>query len=361
MIPVTKPFLPPKEEYDTLVQQIWERNWLTNNGPLINQLELKLKDRLKVDHLLVVLNGTIALQLAFKALGLKGKYLSTPFSYVATVSAAVWEGLEPRFVDIDPDSFNIDPDKIEEAIDDDVCCIVATHVFGNPCDVERLQEVGAKHGLPVIYDAAHAFGVTVGGKGIAEFGDISTFSFHATKLYHMVEGGAVVAQDPDIIKSIAFSRNFGHNGEHFEGVGINGKNSEFHSAMGLVNLRHIDEIIARRKLLYLQYLSAFEKSGISFCKQRLLDEAGYNFAYFPIVFDTEDDLLIVKKALEDNYVQPRRYFYPSLNLLPYTPPQTTPNSESIAKRILCLPLYNQLTLEEVDYISRLVIRALRYS
>jgi len=209
MIPVTKPFLPPIEDYKQYLDSIWSRNWLTNMGPLASKLEMELKDYFDVNHLLYVTNGTVALQLAIKALDLTGEIITTPFSFVATTSSIVWEGCNPKFVDIDPKTLNIDPKKIEEAIGPDTSAILATHVYGNPCDVEAIEKIAKKHNLKVIYDGAHAFGVKVNGKSIFEYGDISTCSLHATKLYHSIEGGLVVTKDPDLLKKIAYMRNFG--------------------------------------------------------------------------------------------------------------------------------------------------------
>ena len=231
MINVTKPFLPEIEEYITYLRGIWDRNWLTNNGPLVNDLELKLKEYLNVKHLLYLGNGTIALQIAIKALGLKGEIITTPFSYVATTSAIVWEGCDPVFADIDKDTFNIDPAKIEQAITDKTTGILATHVFGNPCDIDAIQKIAVKHNLKVIYDAAHCFGTHYKGKSVYNYGDVSTASFHATKLFHTIEGGAVITNNAELLKKMAYMRNFGHEtAETFAGVGINGKNSEFHAA-----------------------------------------------------------------------------------------------------------------------------------
>ena len=207
MISVTKPFLPPIDEYNKLLEGIWQRNWLTNNGPLVNQLEIELKEYLGLKHLLYVGNGTIALQIAFKALGLTGEVITTPFSYVATVSSLLWEDLKPVFVDIDPASLNIDPKGIEAAIGPNTSAILATHVYGNPCDVERIQKIADKHGLKVIYDAAHCFGTTYKGKSIFAYGDVSTTSFHATKLFHTIEGGAVITQDAELLRKMALMRN----------------------------------------------------------------------------------------------------------------------------------------------------------
>jgi len=356
MIPVTKPFLPPIQEYEKYLHGIWNRNWLTNNGPLVNELELKLKDYLDVKHLLFVTNGTIALQLAIKALGLRGKIITTPFSYVATTSSIVWEGCEPVFVDIDAATCNIDHRKIEAAITDDTSAILATHVYGNPCDVEAIDEIARKRNLKVIYDGAHAFGVKVGGKSIFDYGDISTCSFHATKLFHTVEGGAVVTKDPALLKKIAYLRNFGHDGpERFAELGINGKNSEFHAAMGLVNLNYVDQIIETRRKLsehYDQFMDTFQ--GV---KPVIASGVDHNYAYYPVIFDAETLLLKVVETLQQNWIHPRRYFFPSLEDLPYLHQQTRCEvSDSISKRALCLPLFDTLTTEEIDMIFRIILR-----
>lgn len=355
MIPVTKPFLPPFEEYNKLIKGIWERQWLTNNGPLVNELELKLKEYLNVSHMLYLGNGTIALQIAIKALGLKGEIITTPFSYVATTSSIVWEGCTPIFVDIDSNTLNIDVTKIESAITDKTSAILATHVYGNPCDVEAIEKVANKYDLKVIYDAAHCFGTKYKGKSIFEYGDISTTSFHATKLFHTIEGGAVFTRDPDILKTMAYMRNFGHNGpEDFFGMGINGKNSEFHAAMGLINLNYIDEILFKRKELSLYYDKKLE--GLIKKSPYILSNSQFNFAYYPIVLPSEDILEKMLKVLNDNWIYPRRYFYPSLNHLNYVINQELPISDSISKRVLCLPLYQTLSFEEIDFISRLLLR-----
>ena len=248
MIPVTKPFLPPQQIYHSYLEGIWKRQWLTNMGPLASQLEMELKTFLDLKHLLFVTNGTVALQMAIKALDLKGEIITTPFSFVATTSSIVWEGCTPVFVDIDEQSLNIDADKIETAITKNTTAILATHVYGNPCDVEKIDQIAKKYNLKVIYDAAHAFGVEINGKSIFEFGDISTCSLHATKLYHSVEGGFVVTQNADLLKKLASIRNFGISGfDTFAELGLNGKNSEFHAAMGLANLKYIENIILKRQ------------------------------------------------------------------------------------------------------------------
>ncbi len=356
MINVTKPFLPPAEEYNQYLQGIWKRNWLTNNGPLVNELELKLKEYLDLPHLLYLANGTVALQIAIKALELKGEIITTPFSYVATTSTIVWENCTPVFVDIDRQSLNIDPLKIEAAITPATSAILATHVFGNPCDIEAIERIAKKHRLKVVYDAAHCFGTTYKGKSVFAFGDISTTSFHATKLFHTTEGGAVFCSDPGLLKKMAYMRNFGHNGpDDFEGVGINGKNSEFHAAMGLANLPHIESIIGSRREQSMHYQQMLK--GLRVTCLQVNPDAGFNYAYFPIVFKSEQELLKSYDALAANLVYARRYFYPSLNLLRYLEKkQATPVSEDVSKRILCLPLFHDLSAEEIDFICRILLR-----
>ncbi len=355
MIPVTKPFLPPEEEYNKYIAGIWQRQWLTNNGPLVNELELKLKDYLGVNHLLYLTNGTIAIQIAIKALNLTGQIITTPFSYVATTSSIVWEGCEPVFVDIDPNTLNIDANLIEAAITPKTSAILATHVYGNPCDVEKIEKIAQKHNLKVIYDAAHCFGTTYKGKSIFDYGDISTTSFHATKLFHTIEGGAVFTKDASLLKKMSYLRNFGHEGpEKFAEIGINGKNSEFHAAMGLVNLNYIDKILEKRKEISLYYDEKL--AGLNCQKITISSNAGFNYSYYPIVLPNQEITLKIIETLNSNWVYPRRYFFPSLNTLPYVNPTTITNSESVSERVLCLPLYYTITKEEVDLIARLILR-----
>lgn len=356
MIPVTKPFLPPIEEYESYVRDIWKRNWLTNNGPLVNELELKLKEYLNVKHLLFVTNGTIAIQMAIKALGLKGQIITTPFSYVATTSSLVWEGCEPVFVDIDPKTCNLDPNRIEEAITSTTSAILATHVYGIPCDLEVIQDIARRKNLKVIYDGAHAFDVKYKNKSVFDFGDISTCSFHATKLYHTVEGGAVITKDPELLKRMAYLRNFGHDGpDRFAQLGINGKNSEFHAAMGLINLKYVHDIIENRKKLcahYDTFLGQFQAK-----KPAITRHATYNYAYYPLIFNEEKLLTKVVDVLSQNWIYPRRYFYPSLENLPYiVKSDNCPVADDISRRALCLPLYETLTKEEIDMICRIMLR-----
>lgn len=354
MITVNKPFMPPLEEYADLLEGIWKRNWLTNHGPLVAELESKLKDFLQVDNLLFLTNGTIALQIAIKALGIKGEVITTPFSYVATTSSIIWENCTPVFVDICPETLNIDPAQIEQAITRNTTAILATHVFGNPCDVEEIDQIASRHGLKVIYDGAHAFGVRYKGKSIFQYGHISTASFHATKIFHTVEGGAVITSDEHLNHIMSGMRNFGHNGPYdFYVVGINGKNSELHAAMGLLNLKYIHQVISKKKELYLLYRQKLTSNRMTY--QVLKQDMDYNYSYFPVIFDKEENLLKVINTLERNNIHPRRYFYPSLNTLKYLHGKNkVRNAESISARILCLPHHYYLTTSQVDMIATLI-------
>lgn len=356
MIPITKPFLPPKSEFLKWIDGIWDRNWLTNNGPLVKKLEIDLKGYLDVPYLLFLGNGTIALQIAIKALELQGEIITTPFSYVATTNSIVWENCTPVFADIDSESLNINPVEIEKAISPNTTAIMATHVFGNPCDVIRIQEIADRHNLKVIYDAAHAFGVKIHGKSIMSYGDISTCSFHATKIFHTIEGGAVISNDEKLSNKMSKLRNFGHAGPYnFEGVGINGKNSEFHAAMGLANFPYINKIKEDRKRIFNSYDTLIQSNPR--CKRAFKHTADvdeYNYSYYPIQFDTEAQLVTTKEILHTNKIQPRRYFYPSLNKLSHTSTQVCPISDSISKKILCLPSYYQLNENTIKKICSII-------
>lgn len=359
MIPVTKPFLPKQADFKSYVSSIWARQWLTNNGPLVNELELKLQQYLELPHLLFVTNGTIALQLAIQALDVKGEIITTPFSFVATTSSIVWQGCTPVFVDIDEQTLNIDPAKIEAAITPNTSAILATHVFGNPCDIEAIDRIAKKHNLKVIYDAAHCFGTKYKGKSIFAYGDVSTTSFHATKLFHTIEGGAVFTQDPDILKRMALMRNFGYSGvDTFSEVGTNAKNSEFHAAMGLCNLKHIDQILSKREELSKHYYMRLNKIDAQF--QVIQPDTDFNYAYFPVIFRSEDVMLDCMKQLELVQVYCRRYFYPSLSALPYIDKINMPICDSISKRIMCLPLYHTLTSSDQDLVVRIILRTQNY-
>lgn len=351
-INVTKTYLPPIEAYQRYLADIWKEGWITNEGPLVKQLEATLEDYLGVPHVQYVGNGTVALQLAIKALELTGKIITTPYSYVATLNSIIWENCEPVFVDVDPVTLCIDASKIETQITEDTSAVLATHVYGYPCDVDAIQNLAEKYDLKVVYDGAHAFGVTVGGRSIFNYGDIATVSFHATKLFHTIEGGAVMTRDADLAEKVFLHKTFGHRADEYYYASINGKNSEFHAAMGLCNLPMIGDIIARRKDIYEQYHALLRELPLRILQPDA--SLGYNYAYFPVIFDTHEAMMGVKEALEAQNIFPRRYFYPSLNTLSYYPGEACPVSEDVAQRVLCLPFYHELPDKDVTRIGKII-------
>lgn len=353
-INVTQPFLPPIEEYLAHVQRAYDNNWLTNRGELVLELEHKIQNYLGTEvKPLVMNNGTIPLQIALKLLGDGGEIITTPFSYVATTSSIVWEGCTPVFVDINPTYWTIDETKIEAAITDRTTCILATHVFGNPCNIEEIERIAKMHGLLVIYDAAHCFGVTYHEKSIFDWGDISTCSFHATKIFHTGEGGAAFINNIELYEKVYYSHNFGHDGpERFHGVGINGKISELNGAMGLAVLPYMDKIIAKRRQIAEQYCNLLINTDISTISLR--EGTNWNYSYFPILLDEEEQLLGVINSLNENNIFPRRYFYPSLNELAYVNPSEMPISKNISSRVLCLPMFKELSIEKVKQIIKII-------
>jgi len=353
MINVTKTFFPPLEEYNEQLQRIWKNEWLTNRGELLQELEEKVKQYLSVSNIIIMNNGTIPLQIALKLLGNKGEIITTPFSYVATSAAIVWESCTPVFVDIHLEYLTIDETKIEAAITQKTTAIVATHVFGNPCDIKAIESIAKRHNLKVIYDAAHCFGVTYGGKSLFDYGDVSTCSFHATKLFHTGEGGALFCSDEILRHRMFYSHNFGHNGPlDFHGLGINGKISELQAAMGLAVLPYMDEIIESRKNTVDFYDQNLDFSKIKGLKIR--ENTKWNYSYYPIVFESEEVLLKVQKALNEENIFPRRYFYPSLNTIEYVNSNIMPISESIASRIMCLPLAFRMGENDLNEICRII-------
>jgi dTDP-4-amino-4,6-dideoxygalactose transaminase len=361
MINVTNPFLPPIENYTRLLEGIWSRAHLTNNGPLLMELEEKLKAYFGAKHFIFMNNGTSAIQVAIKGLGVTGEVITTPFSYVATTSSIVWENCEPVFADIDKDSLTINPALIEPLITSKTTAILATHVYGIPCDVEGIEKVAKKHNLKVIYDAAHAFGVNYKGKALVNYGDASTLSFHATKLFHTTEGGGVVANDETVAHRFTYMRNFGHKGqEDFWGMGINAKNSEFHAAMGLCVFPYINDIITKRKELSGLYDELLLKSDINIVRPVIPQGTEYNYAYYPVLFESEAALISVRDSLNAEYVYPRRYFYPSLSRLNYVKKYDVPVSEETSKRVLCLPLYYTLEADQVKRICQVIRQVLRF-
>lgn len=356
---VTMPTLAPLEEVNALLGDVWKSGIMTHNGPLLQRFEKEVRDWHGAKHHTVVVNGTVALQMAIKALGLKGgEIITTPFSFIATTSAIQYEGCTPVYVDIDPETLTMDPSKIEAAITDKTVAIMPVHVFGNTCDIEAIEAIAKKHNLKVIYDACHSVGVNYKGQSVFNYGDISCTSYHATKMLNSGEGGGCYTTDPELDAKLKRIRFFGFSEDKTNVVesGSNFKMTEVHAAVGLANLPYLKEALEDRKEKYFRY-----KDGLSVNPtlkfQKLNDEC--NYSYFPVIFETEDDLLKVEKALNAEKVYPRRYFYPSLNtftdIVPYV---EMPVSEDISKRILCMPLYKDLSPEDVDRIVALTLKAL---
>lgn len=358
-INVTRSYSPPAEEYQQYVSKILETSVFTNNGPFLQELEKNLKGYLNVPYLQFVTNGTVAIQVALRGLGItEGEIITTPFTYVATTSAILWERCTPVYVDIEPDSFCINPELIESAITPKTRAILAVHVFGIPCDVEAIADIGKKHGIPIIYDAAHAFGCVYNGKSLLSYGDVSTCSFHATKLFHTIEGGAVICHDKQVNQKIDLLKRFGHNGDDHYCLGINAKASELQAAMGLCNLPHIQEIIADRKRSVELYDSLLHGK----IQRPVLPEGiEYNYSYYPIVFKSEEELLKVKETLESENIFIRRYFYPTLNKLPYLDRYyPCPVSEDVSNRIACLPLYYGLEKDVIHRIANVILKCFSF-
>lgn len=354
MIPVTKPFLPNKINFFDRLNIVFENEILTNRGPLVLELEKIISKKLDTPNLILTSNGTIPLQLAIKILGQGGEIITTPFSYVATTAAIVWENCKPVFVDIDPNNLTIDETKIEQAITNKTTCILATHVFGNPCDVYEIERIAKKHNLNVIYDGAHSFGVNYLNNSIFEFGDITTCSFHATKLFQTAEGGAFFVKNSALFNELYFSHKFGHDGpEKFHGLGLNAKMSELNAALGLSILPYLEEIIEKRKSIYKRYKKMLDGIQVDLFEPRINTE--WNYSYVPVIFKNEKELLKTKGLLESHDIWPRRYFFPSLNNLPYIKNNTElPISERISRTILCLPSYHTLEINDVDRICSLI-------
>lgn len=354
---VTKPFLPPKKELYERFDKIYQSGILTNQGPMVLELEDKIKRYLSASYFHYLNNGTLALQLALKALNIiDGEVITTPFTYVATISSILWERATPVFVDIEPRNFTIDVSKIEEKITKKTKAIMPVHVFGYACNVEEIERLARKHNLKVIYDAAHAFGSFYKGKSLVSYGDISTVSFHATKLFHTIEGGGCFTSNEAYSQKIELLKKFGSVGDKQISLGINAKQDEFNAAMGLANLKYIDQIITKRKLICEQYNS---KLASSLGRPVIQEGLKYNYAYYPVIFDSEKQLQHTFKILNENKIFPRRYFYPSLNTLPYIKNYCEcPISEDISKRIACLPLYVELDNSDVDRISELILSCL---
>ena len=354
---VTRPSLAPLEEYIPYLETIWETGVMTHNGPMLQRLEQELCDYLNVKHVVCVANATCALQLAIRALNLTGEVITTPFTFIATPNIIAWEHCRPVFVDIDPDTWNIAPDKIEERIADNTSAILPVHVFSAPCDVDRIQAIADEHGLKVVYDAAHAMAVDVGGKSILRYGDISAVSFHATKLFNTAEGGACATDDDTLAERVRRMRFFGFDDrKNIVDDGMNTKMTEVSAGLGLANLKWLDRVRRNRREKYELYRSLL--SELPFITFQKYDPDEYNYSYMPVLFESEEHLLRVVDRLAGDKIYPRRYFYPSLNTVSIFDPQPSlPVSERVARIILCLPLYDTLSSEDIERVCRHIAAA----
>ena len=357
MINVTKTYMPDKQKYFTYVDKIYKSGWITNQGPLVQELQTRLAEYLGVKNIVLVANGTIALEIAYRLLHLKGEVITTPFSFVATTSSLVSNGLKPVFADIDPKTLNLDPKNIEAVISEQTAAILPVHVFGNACEVENIEQIADKYNLKVIYDAAHTFGVNYKGKSLLSHGDVSTISFHATKLFHTIEGGALIINDDSLVQDANYLINFGIDSPgSVKALGINAKMNEFEAAMGLCVLDEIEQITQKRKYIYEIYKSEL-KDLVKF--QKLNEDSIQNYSYFPIILKDEAQTLKIQKALNEQEIFPRRYFYPSLDTLRYIEPkQFCKLSRDIASRILCLPIYSGLSKTEQKQIINILKKIL---
>ena len=365
MITVTSPLLPDLGEFNELLRQIWDSKWITNNGQFHQRLEKELAEYLGVPYISLFTNGTLPLLTALQALRITGEVITTPYSFVATTHSIWWNGCKPVFVDIDPKTGNMDPDKIEAAITPKTTAIMPVHVYGKPCDTKRIQEIADRYGLKVIYDAAHAFGVKVDGESVLNAGDLSTLSFHATKVFNTIEGGAMVMHDEATKKRIDYLKNFGFAGETtVVGPGINSKMDEMRSAYGLLNLRQVDAAIEARHKVAVRYRDALRGvKGISFFDD--MPGVRHNYSYFPVFVDAEeygmtrDELYSKMKAAN---VLGRRYFYPLISEfstyrgLESAKPENLPNAHRMADSVICLPMHHALSDEDVDRVLELVVR-----
>lgn len=365
IITVTSPLLPNLDEFNELLKDIWGSKWITNNGSYHKKLEAALAEYLKVPYVSLFTNGTLPLITALQALRISGEVITTPYSFVATTHSLWWNGIKPVFVDIDPATGNIDPDRIEAAITPKTTAIMPVHVYGKPCDTKRIQEIADNYGLKVIYDAAHAFGVEVNDESILNAGDLSTLSFHATKVYNTIEGGAMVMKDEQTKKRIDYLKNFGFANETtVVGPGINSKMDEIRAAYGLLNLRQVDDAIEKRHQVAIRYREALrDVEGISFWDD--MPGVKHNYSYFPIFVDAKiygisrDELYF---KMRDNGVLGRRYFYPLISEfttyrgLPSATKENLPNAHRMADSVICLPMHHQLSEEDVERILNSVLK-----
>jgi len=360
---ITKPFLPPLDEYVKYLEKIWTSKHLTNNGPFHQQFEKELANYLGVKYVSLFNNATTGLLIAIKALELKGEIITTPYSFVATAHSIMWNGLTPVFVDINPSTCNIDPDKIENAITSKTSAILPVHIYGNPCDTKKIKDITDKHGLSVIYDAAHAFGVKQNNKPILNEGDLSILSFHATKVFNTFEGGAIISSTSEMKKKIDDLKNFGFQGETVvEGIGINGKMNEIQAAMGLLQLKYIDEAIEKRKIITEIYRKGL-KNVLGICFLDDIEGVSHNYSYFPVFLQekkygkSRDE---VYEELKNHNIFSRKYFYPLISQLtvyqnlPSTAKKNLPVAEQKSKEVLCLPIYPDLNNRDVERIIEIL-------
>jgi dTDP-4-amino-4,6-dideoxygalactose transaminase len=362
-IPVTKPFLPPLEEFQPYLREIWDSYQLTNNGRFLRMLEEKLTGFLGIPQITVTSNGTVSLLMALKALGVEGEVITTPFSFPATTHAIWWNGNTPVFADIEPQYLNIDPERLEAAITGHTAAILVTHVYGNPCDIEQIDKISKKYSIPVIYDACHAFGINFRNESLLNAGDLSVLSFHPTKVFTTVEGGAIISHTPEMSETLRLLRNFGIAGEESVLIpGINGKMNELQAAFGLLQLNYFADLTSRRKEIYERYLDHFSGvPGIRIIGKH--PEIDYNYAYFPVLFNHEafgrsrDQ---VYTHLRDNHILSRKYFAPLISHIPWysklpsAEPSRLPVAEKASGEILCLPIYPDLEISMVDRICELI-------
>lgn len=357
LLQVTEPFLPSIDSYHELLEGVWQRRHLTNMGPLATELERRLREYLELPSPVhCVANGGLGLQILIKALGIRGRVITTPFSYIATAACPAWEGCPVVFADIEPNTLTIDPAAVEAAITPECEAIIATHVFGNPCNIEALESIASRHGLALIFDAAHAFGVTYQGKSVLSYGDASMVSTHATKLFHTVEGGFVTARDPGVMARVEWMRRFGHKGyDAFHGIGINAKLSELHAAMGLAMLPHLPDILNTRR----QIVAAYERCTALLDHIRpgvtVRPDTVWNHSYYPVIFESEELLLSCVDRMKFENISPRRYFHPCLNqALEIGNPDDCPVSLDISRRILCLPLSHAMDESDVARVTAIL-------
>lgn len=362
-ITVTSPLMPSLDEFNVYLKDIWERKWITNNGHYHKELEKALCEYLGVPFVSLFTNGTLPLITALQALRITGEVITTPYSFVATTHSLWWNGIKPVFVDIDPSTGNLDPDKIESAITPKTTAIMPVHVYGKPCDTARIQEIADKYGLKVIYDAAHAFGVKVNGESVLNAGDLSTLSFHATKVYNTIEGGALIMHDEQTKKRIDYLKNFGFAGEtEVVAPGINSKMDEMRAAYGLINLRQVDDAIAERRKVAIKYRDALRNvEGITFFDD--MPGVTHNYSYFPIFVDeekygmTRDELYF---KMKEHNVLGRRYFYPLISTfstyrgLESANPENLPNAHKMADSVICLPMHHSLSENDINKVLEII-------